>query len=139
MLRNYLTCALKPRKHNYLSLSTLEPFSATGEATAMRSLCTARKDSPLAIAREKPSCQQRPSTAINKVKLLFKKEHPLLFAALHFCFEVSFWQPEEQAQRTAENYKVYFLLGKKNILNFRSFVNQVARKAFLIFLSESFS
>ena len=50
---NYWACALEPVSHNYWSLRAWSSGSATREATAMRSLCTATKSSPRSPQLEK--------------------------------------------------------------------------------------
>ena len=67
MRHNYWACALEPASHNYWSLHAYSPCSATREATAMRSPCTAMKSSPRSPQLEKTCAQQqRPNSAINK-------------------------------------------------------------------------
>ena len=80
MYHNYWTCALEPRNHNCLSshsraceLQLLKPachrslWSATREATTMRSLRITTKSSLYSLQPEKALMQQRrPSAAKNK-------------------------------------------------------------------------
>ena len=74
---NYWACAPEPTNHNHwahvpqlLQPTCLQPVlqcSATREATAMRSPCTATKSSPRSPQLEKARVQQqRPNTAKNK-------------------------------------------------------------------------
>ena len=51
--RNYWAWALEPTCHNYWSPCTQSPWSATREATSVRSLCTATKSSPSSPQLEK--------------------------------------------------------------------------------------
>ena len=69
LVREDPTCrgATKPVRHNYWSLRAWRPCSATGEATAMRSPCTATKSSLHSLHLEKAHAQQRrPNTTKNK-------------------------------------------------------------------------
>ena len=69
---NYGACALESVRHNYRSSCTQSLCSATREATAMRSLCTATS----LATREGPGISEVPEQpkVINKVKHV--KMHP---------------------------------------------------------------
>ena len=64
---NYWGCAPEPASHKSWSLGAYSLCSTTGEATAVRSLCTAVKSSPCSPQLEKARAQQqRPNAAKNK-------------------------------------------------------------------------
>ena len=67
---NYWACApqlLKPARHNYWSLRAWSPCSTAREATAVRSLHTATKNSPHSPQLGRARAQQRgPNTVKNK-------------------------------------------------------------------------
>ena len=64
---NYRACTLELESHNYWSPCTESACSATREATAVRSLCTATKSSPRSPQLEKAPAQQRPNAAKYKL------------------------------------------------------------------------
>ena len=66
----------EPAYHNYWSPPTWSPCSSTGEATAMRSRCTASNRGPHSPQLEKAHMQQqRPNTAKNRLINQLKKKH----------------------------------------------------------------
>ena len=75
MCHKYWACALEPMSHNcwarvpqLLKPMHLEPPCSTGEATAMRSLCTTMKSNPRSLQQEKVRAQlRRPNAAKNKL------------------------------------------------------------------------
>ena len=86
---NYWACTLEPPHHNYWSLRTLgptcrqllSPCSATRGTTAIRSLCTATKNSPCSPQLEKVCAQQwRPNSAKKKRNML------LIWLIFFYCF-----------------------------------------------------
>ena len=74
MSHNCWACALEPVSHNYwacvsqlLKPMCLEPCSATAEATAMRSLCTAMKSSACLLQLEKKPTRSNKDPAQPKI------------------------------------------------------------------------